>query len=282
MARYARKKQKARESPRRVPLIRIRKARRKRRGDSHAPRGQRAHEEGHRFEDDDGDGGELKSFAGVGCRNDPGDDRENDETQYVVDDGGAENYLRLTSGDLSQIGEHSGGDADAGGAKGRADEDVNQSVVVGKHPSGYAPAEKEGGDHSQGCHQQTGGPDRHHLFDARLQADLEEKQDDTELREDGNALIGRYEVESAEPHQCQVAEENAGQELAQHRRLVHSLQQLAADHCGREHHHQSEQNRNHVILVAAAVVFLGMLALSRGRFASRRLLGRDRLEGLAE
>ena len=77
-----------------------------------------------------------------------------------------------------------------------------------------------------------------------------------------------------EAEQNEIAENDSGDELAEHRRLVDSLGQLAADLGRQQHDHQAQQHRGHRAGVAAAltvatgrgsVLVLGRLGGGRAR-----------------
>ena len=223
-----------------------------------------AAEEDHRLDDDHQDvhGGELA--AGVGGADDAGDDGQDDQAEDVVDDRRAEDDLRLPGGDLPQVGQHPGGDADAGGAEGGADEEVDQKVLVGQEVGRHRPAEEERRHDAEDRHQQAGDTHRQHLLDVGFQADVEEQQDDADLGQDLDPQVGAQEVEEVDPDEGEVAQEDAEHQLAQDRRLADALEHLAAELGHREDDGDAEEDRHDGAAVALALAVAVPLSVAVG------------------
>ena len=116
-------------------------------------------------------------------------------------------------------------------------------MAIGGFPGGFDEAwagwliGNYAGDDPEYGHQQARWPDRQHLADARLETDFEQQDDDADLGDDGNGLIGGEEVESMEPHQHQIAENHTRHQLPQNGRLVGPFCYLAAHLGGHQDDH---------------------------------------------
>ena len=158
---------------------------------------------------------------------------------------------------LPRSAQHARRDADASGAEGGADEHVDQRVLLRQHPRRHSPAKEERRDDPEHRHQQARPAYREHVVDVRFQPDLEQQQDDSELGEDLQAHRGAQELQLAEAEQRQVADRHAEDQLAEHRRLPETLEELSAYFRRRQDDDQAEKDRHHRPSMSARVVRRG-------------------------
>ena len=119
-------------------------------------------------------------------------------------------------------------------------------MVAGEEGARGRQAEQHRGDHSQGRDPQRGGPDRCHPGQIGLEADLEQQEQHPHLGQHLHRREVAHPVEGVEAGEAQVADQDAGAELAQHRGLAVGLGRRAPQ--PRHHHHdqEPEQHREHV------------------------------------
>ena len=154
-----------------------------------------------------------------------------------------------------EVLEHAGGDADAGRREGRPQEQVHvPRGAVGHEDGGDRIAEGDGRDDPQHRDGDGGRADRQQLVEIALQPDLEQQQDHPDLGRDGQEGRGLQRVEELDAGQADVAEDDAEEQLAQHRGLVQPLHQLAPELRGHQDGGDGQQEGRHL---AAARTVLG-------------------------
>ena len=131
----------------------------------------------HRFEHDEGYGGQGHRSGGE----DAGDHRQDDEAQDVIQDGGPQHHLGLREAQLVHILEGSGRDAHAGGAQGAGDQQGQGGALAWGHKQ---PGHRVAGDKSQAYfgkaetgHRLSGPPE---LVQGGLQPRHKQEQDHPE------------------------------------------------------------------------------------------------------
>lgn len=114
------------------------------------------------------------------------DDGENDEAKDVVNHGSAEDDAGFIGTVLAQVAENAGGDADAGGGKDAADEEVGGKRIVGtkklhgEHAESHGDHDAENGDDTRGF------ADALHFDEGDFKSDEKEKNKDGEAGDDVN------------------------------------------------------------------------------------------------
>ena len=94
--------------------------------------------------------------------------------QDIVNDGGAENDLRLLALRLAEVLKHPGCDPHAGRGQGRADEPVGHGMVRGEEPGRNEVAQHHRRDDAEQRHHERREPDRHHLLHVGPEPDFEQ------------------------------------------------------------------------------------------------------------
>jgi hypothetical protein len=164
-------------------------------------------------------------------RDRPRDDREDDETQDVVDHRGPQDRLALAALDRSEVAQHSGGDADARGRERGADEQVDEQGALRQQPCRDAPPERHRGHDAEHGDQERGRAHPDESPQVGLQPDLEEQQQHADLGQEVQRGNGPEEVGAvtADDQRHEVAETHAHQQLAEHRWLPPALDDETAD-----------------------------------------------------
>ena len=213
----------------------------------------------------------IERGPGVGGGDGAGDDGEDHQAEHVVDDRGAEDDARFPGLQPVEVGEHAGGDADAGGAQRGADEDVGEPRLAGAAP-GPRPTSRgrTARRRRRRRRRRLDRPTDSMSRDVRLEPDLEQQQDDADLRQDADPDVGAEELEPRVAEQRQVAEDDADDQLAEHRRLMDALGDRAADLGADQDDHQADEHRCHRIAV-----------IGRGRPLPARRRCRWAAEGVA-
>ena len=176
------------------------------------------------------------------------------EALHVVDDGRAENDARFIALRPAEILEHARRDADARGGERRAEEDVRVDAGVRQEPRADAPAEEERADDAKRRDEKRRAADLEHLRDRRLEADLEEQEDRAELRQRVESRVALERFEARESRERQIAEQDAGAKLSEHRRLAKPRREVPADLGGREDERQREDQGREGVAVHVGLV----------------------------
>ena len=124
---------------------------------------------------------------------------------------------------------------------------------VGHEEGGDGVAERDGRDDPQHRDPDGGRPHLQQLVEVAVEPDLEQQQDDPDLGRDGQEGRGLQGVEELDADQADVAEDDAEEQLAQHRGLVQPLDQLAPDLGGDEDGGDREQEGRHLALGGPAL-----------------------------
>src|SRR5690606_6756224 len=88
---------------------------------------------------------------------------------------------------------------------------------------------------------ERGDADPRHRRHVRLEADLEEQEDDADLAEEGEVVVADREVEDVPADEIEVADHDAGRALAEHGRHADALEQIAAQLGGAEHDRERDE-----------------------------------------
>ena len=116
-------------------------------------------------------------------RDDLDDHSENDEAQDVVGDRGTQHDASFGRGECSQVAEHTGGDADAGGGERGADEDRGVRAQAEQQPDAHTTRERCADTNHRD--QQRCLAHLAELGEVHLHAHLQQQQQHTDLGEDG-------------------------------------------------------------------------------------------------
>ncbi len=130
---------------------------------------------------------------------------------------------------------------------------MNVGTVRGEPPGAHTPAQGEGCDHAECRHEQRGPADLEHLTDRRFETDLEQQEQDSDLREHVDERVGLEGLEARESREGEVPQKNPRDELAQHRRLAHPHGQVAAELRREQNHDQPKGNRGYGVITHRAV-----------------------------
>ena len=157
----------------------------------------------------------LDRSAGAELRH----DGEDDEAEDVVDDRRAEDDLPFPALEDLQLGEHPRGDPDGRRRHRGPDEDRRDRGLAEERRERVAAGERK--DHARDGDGRRRAADLEELREVRLEADLEEQQDDPDFGDEQDALGQRDEPEHGR------SQEHSGQKLAQHGGLSEALRELA-------------------------------------------------------
>jgi hypothetical protein len=186
-------------------------------------------EEQRRLGDDPGDRSVREGRAAGGGADRSGDHRKDHQPQDVVHHRGPQDDARLPRLRAAEILQHPGGDPDARGAQRRAQEGVQERSCVRQEPRPDQPAEQERCRDPERCDQERRHADPHHLPDGRFEADVEEKDEHAEARQQIDVAVAGDRVEAVEPQETEVPEDHPGQQLPQDRRLPQPRRHVAAE-----------------------------------------------------
>ena len=168
----------------------------------------------------------------------PDRDREQDQRQHVVDDGGAEHGPGGAGPGDPEVEEGRRGDPGAGRRQSRAEEDAGLAALAQRQAE---PDPGEEGDNDAGaadCDRDL--PNSAHLRKPRLQPDPEEEEDDAQLGEDPQHLA------DLDPAQDRWPDEDAAEDLADDRRLPESLEDLVSELRRDQHQEEVGEDRGGV------------------------------------
>ena len=195
-----------------------------------------------------------------------GNHGKHDQTENVVDDRGTEDDAGLGTGHRVEVLQHSCGDADARRAQSRTDEEVKREGRFGQQPKTDSVSEQHRCDHPDDRDQPGRWRDRAHLGERRFEADLEEKENDTKLREElDRDQLGRS-MEGIDAEEIQIAQQDADAQLAEDRGLIQAHRDLAAQLRGKDHRCKDQPD-----VITESVSF----AAGQGRGRNRREQGKE-------
>jgi hypothetical protein len=207
------------------------------------PEHERPDEKQGRFGDNPARGLERQRHARIGRRDHTAHDRQDHEAQHVVDDGSAQDYASLTRLALAEVAQHAGRNPHTRRRQRRAEERVDVRAAVGQEQRPHPPPQRERRDHSKHGNQECGTAHFHHVAHGGLEPHLEQQQNHPELRERIDDGVGFQRVETVDPGQTEIAEHDAGDELAQHGRLSDARRDVASHFRAGENHDEREENR---------------------------------------
>jgi hypothetical protein len=168
--------------------------------------------------------------AGLG---DAGHDSQDDEAQDVIHDGRPEDHLYGGIMKTTKVSEHTRRDADAGGGEGGSDEHSHKGVV--SEPVHDAVSNCEWDGDADQCHERGLRTRPQQVMDVGLQADFEQKNQDTEL---GQGVKNLRLMDKA--HHAR-ADDHAGQQFTQDGGLADPLHALARHLGGKPDKGEAEQ-----------------------------------------
>jgi hypothetical protein len=202
--------------------------------------------------DDHADVHRRQCPAGVGRRDDARNHGQDHQSEDVVDDGRSQDDLGFSRLSLAEVGKHSCRDTHTGGTEGRTDEEMDEEILGGQHPTRDPPADEERRDDTCDGYQQARLSDREHLVHVGFEADFEEQQHHADLRQDRDGLVLGEELQTRiAEHQSQVADQDTRDQFAQHRRLGDALGNLATDLGRGQYDHQAQQDGCYRALMSA-------------------------------
>ena len=112
----------------------------------------------------------------------------------------------------------------------------------GAHP----PSERERGYDAQHRHEEGRQPDLQHVPHRGFEPDPEQQDEHTQLRQHIDARVGRDGPKPRDAEQMEIAEQDSGHQLAQHRRLPDARGQVAAELRAGEDHRQGQDYGRYV------------------------------------
>src|SRR4051794_20820511 len=175
--------------------------------------------------------GERRQFLAGGSGADNG---QQDESEDVVDDGGAEDDLRFIGFHVTEVGENARGDADRGCRQRRAEEDRHGRWIAEEDADARTGDERQ--RYARDGYRHRGAADGQKTLEIRLQADQKEEQDHAELREKVQHGIVRIdEAESGD------ADDDATDHFAKDGGLPDALGKLTEKFGGGEDRQQREE-----------------------------------------
>jgi hypothetical protein len=213
--------------------------------------GERDGEEAERLDEDPHGVDDRRGLTPRRAGDEPRHHRQNDQTEYVVDDGCTQDDPRLGRIGAAEIFEDARRDPHARRREGRADEDVTVNPFVRKEPGCCGPAESERCHHAEHGHQERRPPDLEHLFDGGLEADLEEEHENPDARSKVDPDVRPERFEKTDTEEIDVPECDARHELAQHCRLAEPHGDLATEFGRNQNDGETENDGSRGIAVSA-------------------------------
>ena len=150
----------------------------------------------------------------------------------------------------ADVAQHARRDPDAGRRERRPDKQVDIPCDVPGEESGrHGVAERHRRDDPQQRHADDRGSHTQQFFEVALETDLEQQQNHADFGRDRQEWIALQRIEELESKQTEVAQNDADEQLTQHRGLTEPLDQLAADLGGDKDGGKRHQEGRHVAAV---------------------------------
>ena len=190
---------------------------------------------------------ECNDFGDAECgdafaRRQSADNGQNHQSQHVVHHCGAQNDLAFDILESAQVGQHPRGDADARSGECGAGDDGRQ--VVQPEQAANAVAQGERCDDADDGDRGRNASDFEQLTEIGFQSDFEKKNHNAQFGEQ----VQRF-VFGADQPQAGGAKEDAGEKLAEDRRLTNAFGSGAAQFCGAEHQDEKAQKLRNAEMV---------------------------------